>query len=334
LIPTDADPVRTDGPERYLVSHLVIASSISLPEADAAPADRAADCRFTCTDGLPEPSRDWRWFHRWTLPDGTPWVSFGRRAREYLLAFDGVHFTFCPAAMSVHAWRHPDTPLVTVRHLLLNQVLPLVFGARGALTLHAGCVAVDGGAIAFLGESGAGKSTLVASFAAAGASIVSDDALVVEERGGEWWAVKSYPGVRLWPGTADVVLPGSHARVRVAPDTAKVRIVPDEPREAPSAMPLRRLYVLDPQAPPGADPAIRIERLTGPRAFLPPTKLTFRLDVEDAAALARDFARVASMVEQGLVRRLAFPVALSALGRVREAIAADLADAIRTGHSR
>ena len=51
-----------------------------------------------------------------------------------------------------------------------------------------------------------GKSTLVASFAASGARIITDDALVVEPRGNQWWAVRSYPGVRLWPETADIVI--------------------------------------------------------------------------------------------------------------------------------
>src|SRR5262249_1346024 len=61
------------------------------------------------------------------------------------------------------------------------------------------CVAVDGRAIAFLGQPGAGKSTTAAAFGALGYRVLSDDVVPFEERGGEFVAYPGYPRIRLWP---------------------------------------------------------------------------------------------------------------------------------------
>ena len=45
----------------------------------------------------------------------------------------------------------PDSPPETIRHLLLNQVLPLVLSRRGRTVLHASAVSYAGRVAAFIG---------------------------------------------------------------------------------------------------------------------------------------------------------------------------------------
>ena len=64
-------------------------------------------------------------------------------------------------------WRAPSaTRPETIRHLLLDQVMPAVAFEHSLIGLHASAVVVDGQGIAFAGPASRGKSTLAASFAA------------------------------------------------------------------------------------------------------------------------------------------------------------------------
>jgi hypothetical protein len=68
----------------------------------------------------------------------------------------------------------PPTRAVWVR-----SVVPFSAALRGRLTLHASGVALQGRAVAFVGESGAGKSTLALAFQQGGCEILADDLLPV-----------------------------------------------------------------------------------------------------------------------------------------------------------
>ncbi len=64
--------------------------------------------------------------------------------------------------------------------ILTAQALPLAATLRGFEVLHAAGVVTGGDAILFAGPSGAGKSSLAAALAAAGACLLSDDAVALE----------------------------------------------------------------------------------------------------------------------------------------------------------
>lgn len=54
--------------------------------------------------------------------------------------------------------------------------------------LHGTCVAIDDKAALILGPSGSGKSGLALSMMALGATLVADDRVILEARGGDVWA--------------------------------------------------------------------------------------------------------------------------------------------------
>lgn len=76
------------------------------------------------------------------------------------------------AALPLRTWRW--------QRLFFAQVLPLAAALRGLEPFHASAVALDGRAIAFVAPSGTGKTSVAAHFVAAGASLVTDDVLVLE----------------------------------------------------------------------------------------------------------------------------------------------------------
>lgn len=76
--------------------------------------------------------------------------------------------------------------------------------AREGCTLHASAVEVDEGVIAIVGRSGQGKSTLAAMLCAAGAKLITDDALRVVADDDGVCCFSGTSTLRLRPGAADL----------------------------------------------------------------------------------------------------------------------------------
>ena len=151
------------GTRRFHVCDLVIETSVPLPELRET-AEGTPDCRFQvlpagkCFEG------GFSWFHHWSTRDDGVWLKFGARGEDYLLRFlDQGDFLISCDGKEVRCRPLPGTPASTVRHLFLDQVIPLLLSRRELLVLHASAVLTAHGAIAFVGKSGQGKSTLAAS---------------------------------------------------------------------------------------------------------------------------------------------------------------------------
>ena len=91
----------------------------------------------------------------------------------------------------------------------MNQLVPLALSSQGKPAFHASAVCVPGGAVAFLGRAGSGKSTLAAAFALGESSFLTDDALLIEERGDTYLAKPSHASLRLWRDSVDALADGS-----------------------------------------------------------------------------------------------------------------------------
>lgn len=222
-----------------------------------------------------------------------------------------------------------ETPPETLRHILLNQVLPLVLNLRGQDALHATAVLTPHGVCAFTGPAGVGKSTLAASFLIAGYPVISDDCLVLKEREGWIVAVPGYPGLRLWDDVAQSLsLDPKHLR-SVAHYTAKHRLLlPDQRQAFPTEpLPLARLYLLSrSEGSKTCNEATAISLQPSPprHAFMEILSSLFRLDIRNKAMLARQFCFIERLVAQAPIKQLSIPQTVSALPKVREAILADL----------
>jgi hypothetical protein len=256
------------------------------------------------------------WYHRAVLPDGRAWPAFGRAGSNYVVRFEGACTFLIDPSGSVEARPDSGAGGETVRRLFLDQVIPLVLNLRGRECLHAGAVAIDGAVCAFAGPSGAGKSTLAAALAALGYPLVCDDCLALDDASGRVTVLPGHRGSKLWPDSA--------AALSVAPSTAvpgnaaKRLLISDLP--SGGALPLRSIYLLVPSpAPVSIAPA-------GIHEAVPAlVEAAFRLDLTDAAMLARQFQFLTRLVTRVPVRRLVYPHEFGALASVRDRILADLA---------
>jgi hypothetical protein len=113
---------------------------------------------------------------------------------DFTVSTDGSHITI-HAAQSWHS-----EPVYTY---LLGQVVSVALLQKQIESLHASAVACDGAAVALLGTCGAGKSTLIAAMIAAGATLVTDDLLVLARNGDAYVAVSGARRFKLAPETAD-----------------------------------------------------------------------------------------------------------------------------------
>jgi hypothetical protein len=307
----------------FRICDLVIASEIAFPELPPA-SPSAATCRFELVRPRPLAPGQLAWEPRWTRADGGRWLSVATEGGGHRLRFaDLADFVVSSGGDQVRCEPAPGVPRATLRHLFLDQVVPLLLSRRGDLVLHASAVAVDGRVLAFMGRTGRGKSVIAATLAARGLGLVTDDVLALREREGRLAAWHSYPGVRLWP--ADLRrLRGAVRTRRVAHYTSKLRLVPSGNGHRPNVpLELHRLYVLAPAR--RGRRSVAVGRVSPRVALLEVVRHTYHLDPGDRRRISETFAGAARLAESGVVRRLSFPRRHAALAAVHEAVLEDAA---------
>jgi len=270
------------------------------------------------TDPLPARGRA-HWLH--VFPESEPRLHLGKLGRDYLLSFAGLaDFVISPDGARIRGHAESTVPERTLRHLILDQVLPRVLGHRGNLVLHASAVAGPQGAVAFVGAAGLGKSTLATGFWQQGFRLVADDCLLLSTIGDAVLAVPSYPGVRLWEDAAAALSNGPRRWSPVAHYTDKLRLeLPDAVFRRDPA-PLIRIYCL--AAP---DPAPSIMPLSTREAVMALVGCSYRLDLYDRRWLGDELERLCRLALTVPARRLIFPRDFRQLPAVRQAVLRDLA---------
>lgn len=291
----------------------VLRSAIPLPELEVCDAPARSVLTWTCGP-VDVPAAANRLIHRWVTDAGDTWVQMATCGAAYVLRFS-LGITFVIEGTSIGWSVDSGAPSDTIRHLLLDQVLPLAMSTRGEYVLHAAAVVVGGGAVVFAGPSGRGKSTLAASCVAYGARLLADDCVRVTPSVGGFVAHPSYPGLRLWADSAAGV--DAAARRPVAHYTTKLRVSSQVMR---SAAPLSRIYLLE------RGGASRAQVLRGDASsVIDLTRVVFRLDPRHRVQTASDFGTTSDLVCRGIVKRLIVPDSLEALEDVVRAIEADAA---------
>jgi hypothetical protein len=294
----------------------VLDSALPLPEL-APLASVEPDLVIAVDDGRLN-DEDWCWAAPPNDQSEKPWLSVASRPGGYRLHFEGGgDFVVSADARRITAFPG-STPLETLRHLLIDQVVPLVLGHLGHLVLHAGAFTTDRGAVALAGPAGSGKSTLTARLGVHGVPLLADDALVLEPRGADWFARPAYAGLRVWPD----VLAAVHDRDAppVAPYTDKRRLgAGDGLPFAATGAPLDRIYVLGYEV----TEAIAIRPLSRREALMALIALTLTMDPFDTRRVVAQLDRAHRLCRDVPVRHLSYPRQLAALDDVHAAILAD-----------
>ena len=301
---------------------MILASSRQLPELTLS-SQRRATFHVKWTHARVN-TRSCLWIHCWTAPDGGAWLTIGRETGGYVFRFRRfADFHWSPRDRVLTCHVRPRTQMSTVRHLLLDQVLPAISSGEHASGFHASAVVVGGEAVAFAGKTGRGKSTLAASFAAAGFPALTDDCLIVKDGGERFLAVPAYSSLRLWNDSADAL--GRHLghRHHVAVYSRKIRLNQSTSKIpfCGNPAPLRCVYLLETRA---AGRGVLIEPLSQRDAFIALVRLAFRLDPYDRVHLANEMDRLARLSRVVSVRLLHVPRRLENLSSVHEAVLRDL----------
>jgi hypothetical protein len=212
---------------------------------------------------------------------------------------------------------HPSPILdpLALRHLLLDQVIPLALSLQFQPVLHASAVVTPWGAVAFLGQSGRGKSTTAIHLARQGWPLLSDDGLVLESRSDGFLAFPSYPAVRLWPDTAGPLL-GDLLPEALAPasDSTKRRLrLPASVPVASQPTGLKALFLLEREAARADTVGPTLAPVSGPEATVALLQNSFRLELAGRNRAVDDFGWQSSLAASIPMRRLIVPNELSGL---------------------
>lgn len=308
--------------ERLIHSALPL-SELSTPPFVASQLDKAA-IGITLLEAPPSQPADSDWLHHWHSGSarwGDVSLALSCDGERFLLRFWGLaDFSISGDGRQIDAWPAPSTQPETLRHLLLDHVLPRVLAHQGRTVLHAGGVQVGDGAIAFVGSSGSGKSTLAASFHAAGFALLCDDGLVLQQDGDAILAVPTYPSLRLWPQSIESLYRKAPALASMAHYSSKQRIVlEDVPNRA--RLPLTSVYVLE----PSECAEISLQRLSPQEACMSIIRHSFQLHVTDRTRLANAFVEASRLAAHLPVFSLSYPRDFARLPEVHDAIGATVA---------
>jgi hypothetical protein len=310
---------------RYRACNLILESDT--PLVDVPPCeDGEPQCRFSISSDSASGPREGEWVHDFCTPRGTTWISVWRLGSSYMLRFpDLADFVISEHGDEVRGYPAPGAPEITIRHLLLGQVLPFVLSRRGDTVLHASAVVSPAGAIAFLGASGQGKSTLTASLTQRGLPLLADDCLLVQGDEGGFAALPGYGGIRLWSDSVAELFHRSPDLAPVAHYTDKLIVRSSNDGLAPRAEPveLRRIYLLDPIDGAGSECQVAVTPVSKQEGVIKYLEHSYRLDPHDRATLATEFSRLTQLAAAHLLFRLTYPRDFSRLRDVQDAILAD-----------
>jgi energy-coupling factor transporter ATP-binding protein EcfA2 len=318
---------------RYRAYGLTISSDAEIPELPfAEPA--ASSAAPTISIRLERVSRQAidpeRWESRGVWPDGQQWLLAGRVRDGFIVRFVDMAEFFVGAngGRIELLWTVPGISPATVRHLLIDNIIPRALSLMGVHAIHATAVETVAGVCAFTGPSGAGKSTIAAAMARAGCPVFADDCLVFDHTCASIQVVPAYPGVRLWSDSA-ASFEREPAAARVADYTEKLRLSAgrshdDFPSEA---RPLARIYRLARVGDGETTEDVSrpsIEPLSETEAFQELIAAIFRMETDNPSLLRREFMALSEVARRVSMRRLRVPNDMAMLPDVCAAVLQDV----------
>lgn len=210
-----------------------------------------------------------------------------------------------------------------VLHYLFGPVLGLILHARATPCLHASVVVVEDHAIGLLGPPGAGKSTAAAGFARRGYQVLTDDLMVLDERGGRFLVQPGPTFVRLRSDSVEALYGSPDALPRLVPvlgkhyfDLMAAQAYCDEPK------PLRAIYILDDQ--PGSSCGPSAEAMSTRDALLGVISHSYAAKLPGRLERRRKFELLSGLVSRVPARKLTGTDKLDHDGSLQSLVLEDL----------
>ncbi|PZD73837.1 hypothetical protein C1752_01869 [Acaryochloris thomasi RCC1774] len=209
-----------------------------------------------------------------------------------------------------------------IRLYLLGAALGLLLHQRQLLVLHASTVAVNGVAIAFLGDSGQGKSTTAGAFQLRGHQVMTDDVTALRMDVPPL-VLPGYPQLKLWPESAECLGDKPEAMPRLHPQLEK-RSHHYHDQFSLEPLPLQCIYLL------GEGPTLELEVLTGQDALMELLPNWYCTRFGDAMLQATNhaahFAHFTQLVKQVPICYLSRQYDLDAVSDIVDLVELHLAD--------
>lgn len=124
---------------------------------------------------------------------------------EFLMRFTDVAIFYAKKGSLVIADVNPAADKKTVRLYLLCNAMAAIVHQRKLIPLHCSGVICKGGVALMVGHSGAGKSTTLKALSRQGHAIFTDDVAVLKNDEGCIHAIPSYPMMKLWEHSFDLL---------------------------------------------------------------------------------------------------------------------------------
>jgi len=252
------------------------------------------------------------WFHDWLDSNNEICISCARVNDDYLLRFpDVADFLISLSDKSIIYLSTPDIPEETIRHLLLDQVVPRILGQQGLLIAHASAVRLTNGqSVAFLGNSGWGKSTIASSYHEAGAELITDDCLMIDTMNGVNIGIPSYYGLRLFEDSVNAIFKERPEKSPVAHNSDKKRIMlhKNNSKIQSAGVPLNAVFLLGDPEMKSQSSEIVIEAVKGTYELISLVEKMFVLNITDKQLIARQFKNICKIVSANLpIYKLQYP---------------------------
>ena len=191
-------------------------------------------------------------------PQGSVAEAVTPEGRYIRLRWEGggyrVVFVLGPGGRQVWATWNEKVVLPTASALLLGSVFSCLLRLRGFLVLHGSAVAINGRVTVLMGGKGAGKTTTALTLVRQGASLVTDDLVVLLESPGGFQVPPGPPSLRLLPDSARTLC-GSYDRLRLlGTEEMPLRkrcLDVGEAERSTIPLPLESIYVLGNRAADG-----------------------------------------------------------------------------------
>ena len=308
----------------YKYFDFVVASGIPLPELPLAEGELPLfDVRKV--GNRPEwlERSDWDW--NWQEPGGEIFLSVAREVDRVLLRFpDVLDVEYRMADSLIELFPAKEVLDATIRHLVLDHVLPRLVSYQGRFVLHASGVADSECTILFLGPTGAGKSTLAASFIEDGLGLLTDDCVLLQSSEDGFSAQAAYAGLRLWPDSFAGLKPDEQPEPESHEGGWKRRL--DIESMAGGPYKVRGIFILDSPTEGSPGGGVAVHPIEGADALMELLQHGFMLDPGDRDTIERQFLATGDVVEALPLYRLSYPRDFSRLPQVRQIIASTLED--------
>jgi len=279
---------------KYSIFNETLESNIPLPELQKQE-NSPAGIFFESAPASSLPDSAITWLHHWRLPNGQISISSGRVKSNYWLRFPHIaDFQIIPATSKIISHHLPDIPDNTIRHLLLDQVIPRLLSHQGQQIMHASCVRIGESAIAFAGESGWGKSTIAAFFHSHSYTLLTDDCLLLKQDGSRVLGIPNYQGARLFQDSLSL-LSSERDAVPVAHYGTKKRLVMTDRFGTAPPIPVSAVFILRDPTQSQTTSQVNISKISGASAAIELIKNCFPLNIKDKKRMGLQMQKLAQI---------------------------------------